>query len=262
MIKTALQNSALLSLTSLLRIESQQFTGSIDSQLLSVANILDSVRTPRTLISASSLSSNRTSNSENEENIDPIINPINVLMEDVYFNKSSNRNRKNMIKYDDNNDLLMVGGEICKILLHLYDLSLLNDKTVTNKKKCLIISALTSVLCVSQEAKNYAFHYGFLDIIVKQLKESYIQISLESIDCLRRVSDKKRVCPILKETSDLIGLVNNLMIGDERIKCEFTTLGLSDLIHKFWIWFCLQKQYLANVLKMLCNYTKQCPIGI
>ncbi|RZC42071.1 hypothetical protein BDFB_001723 [Asbolus verrucosus] len=69
---------------------------------------------------------------------------------------------------------------------------------------------------------------------MKQLKDFYIKLSLESVDCLRRILDKKRVCPVLKELDELVGLITNFMVGDETVKCKLTELGLSDLIHKLW----------------------------
>lgn len=110
---------------------------------------------------------------------------------------------------------------------------------------------------VSQKAKKYAFDAGLPTVIIKQLKEFQIKLSLESVDCLRRVLEKKRICPILKELNELVGLITNFMIGDNRVKTKFADLGLSDFIHKLWIWFALQNPHLVDVLKMLATFTAE-----
>lgn len=154
------------------------------------------------------------------------------------------------------------GGDICKILLHLYEMSNLKVSKDLIKKKGIILSSLTAILCVSQEAKKVALKSDLFHTIIKQLKEFGLRLSLESVDCLRRVLDKKRICPVLKELNELVGLCTNFMVGNERIKLKFAEMGLSDLIHKLWVWFSVQKSYLVDVLQMLWTFTQDCQEGM
>ena len=155
----------------------------------------------------------------------------------------------------------VAGAELCKILLNLYDLCNLKVSKDLLRKKSMITSSLTSILCVSHEAKKYALKAGLPTATIKQMKEFYVKLSLESVDCLRRVLEKKRVCPVLKELNELVGLVTNFMVGDGAVKNKFAELGLSDFVHKLWVWFALQNSHLVDVLRMLCTFTTDCAIG-
>lgn len=187
---------------------------------------------------------------------------VTELLGNLYFSKNptSYEDYSSRFSSDDERDL-MAGAEICKLLLHLYDISALKNATVNVKKRSVIINALTATLSVSKEAKKYALRHGLLEVVFQQLKETYIKLSLESVECLRRIADKKRVCPLLKELDSLVGLLTNFMLGDVDVKTSVSLLGLSDLIHKLWVWFSVQKVYLTNALKLLCTFTTNCNIG-
>lgn len=83
------------------------------------------------------------------------------------------------------------------------------------------------------------------------------------MECLRKASDKKRICPMLKEVDDLVCLMTNFMVEDERVKVEAASINLADIIHKLWVWFLVQSGIgmLTNVLKMICTYTNGCDLG-
>ncbi|XP_044270755.1 rotatin isoform X2 [Tribolium madens] len=150
------------------------------------------------------------------------------------------------------------GACVAEILLNLYELCDLKASKGLVRKKSVITGALTSVLGVSHEAKKYAMGAGLPTVIVKQLKEFHLKLGLESVDCLRRVLEKKRVCPVLKDLDELVGLVTNFMVGDGSVKDKFAQLGLSDFVHKLWVWFALQNGHFVNVLKMLATFTADC----
>lgn len=229
-----LQHSALISLTSLLNIEEEN----------TIIGILDSFRTPRNLIVEKNLES---------------IEPFNFTVADkkirtlekVYFEKTV---PSSYLK-SDNNDFLLAGAEICKILLHLYHTTTLHSNTLSHKKRSTVVNTLTSLLGVSKEAKTYAFCHGLLEITIQQIRELHIKLSLETVEYTRRSISKKRVCPLLKDLDDLIGLLTNFLLGSEEIKNRSADLNLADLIHKLWVWFCFQKEELINVLKLLCTFT-------
>lgn len=278
---TDLQTSALNSLTSLLKLETNQHLDAepINNELEnSMQNLLDFTKTPRT----SSIDDNI---KENLENIEPNSSKTadsnwsklsaknrqkyNIL-EDIYFenfNNATTLSTKNKtqssptVSDSSADDTLMAGAELCKILLHLYDIIHLKSTATNYKKKCVIINTLTSVLCVSREAKRYALRNGLIEIAIKQMKDIHIKLSLESADCLRRVGDKKRLSPVLKELESLIGLLTNFMLNDRDVKYSAAVLGLSDLIHKLWIWFLVQRTLLTDVLKLLCTFTTNCAVG-
>lgn len=224
-----LQNSALVSVTNLLRVETE-------SPKSSMKDLLD---TPRTLSSIES--------SESDYKLD---SPL----EEIYFDKILTRKK---FSTNSNSNDNVVANDLCRILINLYDICNIKQ----SKHKPLVVAALTGLLCVSTNAKTFALTNNFLNVIFKRLKELYIALSLESVECLRRISEKKRLCPVLKELDELIGMLNNFMVNNEEIKTEAANLGLADLIHKLWIWFSVQNIYLINVLQMLCTFTTNCSLS-
>ncbi|CAH1953846.1 unnamed protein product [Acanthoscelides obtectus] len=264
-----LQNSALTSLTCLLRVETYRAFQNleVDSPLFrttSMQSLLDSVRTTKTVVITET----------NKENIKPkkpskrfIENQKIDLLEELYFDKmfkrrdDSSETEIDIVESQGEGDVC--GGEICKILLYLYDICDLKSEEGPdyNKKRSLVNGALSSLLCVSREAKKIALEKGLVLLAIKQLRERHMKLSLESVDSLRRLSDKKRVCPMLKEVHDLVGLLTNFMLNDEHVKMEAATLNLADVVHKLWVWFLAQSVYLADVMKMLCIYTTDCNLA-
>lgn len=93
------------------------------------------------------------------------------LLEEVYFGrilpiKKSEESDLEISFVDDQDTALMSGAEICKILLYLYDVCDLNGEKDASlaKRKPLVISALSGLLCVSNQAKQYALQSGFLEV--------------------------------------------------------------------------------------------------
>lgn len=158
----------------------------------------------------------------------------------------------------------MMGAKLCKILLDLYELVTLknvNNSSTKHKKQITVVNALTELLCISKTAKVCAFQYGLHAILIQQLAEVHIKLSIESVECLKRVADKRRVCPVLREMESLIGLLTNFMVGCFEVKCGLRDLGLPNLIHKLWIWCNIQKSYLIDVLKLICTFATDCLPG-
>lgn len=90
-----------------------------------------------------------------------------------------------------------VGAELCNSLLRLYEIHNLpqgsGDKGSGVKTKSLVTSAFSSLLAVSGEAKKAALKQGLLEMLVVQLRELHIKLSIESAENLRRLNDKRRV---------------------------------------------------------------------
>lgn len=214
-----LQQSALTSLTSLLNVERKE-------EQNSVHYMLDSFRSPRSFVA--------------EKNWETKYQ----ILEQAFFETTFRTSHPKI----NNEEFLLAGAEICKILLHLYHIT-------TNKKRSIVIASLTSLLAQSKEAKTYAFTHGLLEIAMQQIRELHIKLSLETVECMRRIVSKKRVSPLLRELDTSIGLLTNFMLANVEIKNRCADLGFADLIHKLWIWFCFQKIELVNVLQLLCTFT-------
>lgn len=92
------------------------------------------------------------------------------LLEEAYFGKifpvEKPKEDMEITFVDDEDAALMSGAEICKILLYLYDICDLSEENASrlNKKKHLVISALSGVLCVSVQAKTHALQSGLLQV--------------------------------------------------------------------------------------------------
>ncbi|CAH0554508.1 unnamed protein product [Brassicogethes aeneus] len=265
-----LQTSALASLTSLLRVDSGRPTIVNEiSPSLSVHDLLDSVKTPRSFLGDE--------DNDDEENIEPSnINksPIDSpkesmikLLEETYFEgyclKKPSKKVVQSLEVVRCDNINMSGSEICKILLYLYDLEELKSKKDASnaKKKSLVIAALSALLCVSQEAKKHAMNNGLLFNIIKKLREFVVKLSLDSVECLRKVSDKKRVCPILQELDEVVGLATNFMYRNDEAKKEADKYDIADVLHKLWGWFNVQNSYLLDVLRLLCTFTTNCSLA-
>lgn len=194
-------------------------------------------------------------------------NPKPLYKDSQSVKNDSNSLRKdlNPVKKEDNTNEspLMAGAELCKILLNLYNINDIQSsiKKTNIKKRVLIVNTLTGLLCVSQEAKRFALKKGLLEIVMKQLADIHVKLSLESVDCLRRVADKRRVLPLLQELNGFIGLMTNFLIGCSEVKKAASNLGLADICHKLWVWICTQKDMVVDVLKMFCTFTNDCVVG-
>lgn len=155
------------------------------------------------------------------------------------------------------------GSELCRILSHLYELNNLKSKEdhSLTKQKHMILNALSCLICISQEAKHYGLENGLLTLIMKQVKDLHVELSLAPVDSLIKASDKKRICPLLKHLSMLVGVLTNFMVGDVKVKECAVSLGLADMCHKMWAWCGLQKTLMVDVLRMLCTFTTNCTLG-
>ncbi|XP_031350383.1 rotatin isoform X3 [Photinus pyralis] len=266
-----LQTSALMSLTSLLRAEAETKSceterGSVALNSPSMTAILDTVKTPRSSFEQIEIDKSdkpiEVLWEQKRDNATPGQDKLNVF-ENSYFSQVRNKllelsHKRSQCETESEtaqDDALMAGATLCKILLHLYDASTIRNR---DRKKTVITNTLTSILAVSSEAKKLALHNGLMETIVKQLKELQVKLSLESVACLRRLTDKKRVCPILREFGNVIGLTTNFMLGDESVKCAAAVLGFSDVIHKLWVWLCADRTLLSDGVKMLCTYSTNC----
>lgn len=91
-------------------------------------------------------------------------------------------------------DYKMAGAVLCETLIRIYTLhSLKIEENIPKTRKSTVVSALSCLLCISQEAKNWALNEGFLELLIDQLKELHAKLSLESLGCVRNNTNQKRV---------------------------------------------------------------------
>lgn len=189
----------------------------------------------------------------------------NAYLSNVHITNFENTFRKKRLSTGRTNEEppLMAGAELCKILLNLFNINSIqtNGKKSNLKKKFLILNSLSGLLCVSKEAKGYALREGLLEIVIKQLQHIHMKLSLESVDCLRRVADRKRINPLLQELNSYIGLMTNFLLRCLDVKRAAAAFGLADVCHKLWGWVLAQKMLVVDVLKMLCTFTANCNSG-
>lgn len=258
---TELQISVLSALTLMLQIECTYTLNKMEMKH-SMKNLLDNVKSSKTI----QLPKETNKKDLNEIKSRHATKYKMNLLEKLYFGETIEKNIPKPaevveIKSPSSNKKYIVSGvQICKLLLHLYDIYDLKTNKESNQKQ-VILAATSSILCVSNEAKYYALDTGFLQKIMESLKELCIKLSLESVDCFRRISDKKRICPLLKDLESVIGLLTNFLMNNVSVKCEAASLGLTDIVHKVWSWFSIQKSSLVNVLKLLSTFTTNCPFA-
>lgn len=260
-----LQNSALNSLTSLLKIE-------IDAkESNSVKNLLDGTRTPRVTLSprmderdnSENISPNSTAKKTSSKSVSGQRSLQQLYTRSLLNDKRGNSTTKESESATKETNFVIAGAELCRILLYMLEIVNIKGSTLNNfKKKTLILNSLTNLLCVSLEAKKYALNNELMTFVVKQIREIHLKLSLESVESLRRLSDKKRITPVLQEIHTLTGLLTNFMAGDANVKNAAVYLELADLVHKMWVWISTQKNLLVVVLKMLCTYTCDSPAGM
>ncbi|KRT81126.1 hypothetical protein AMK59_5745, partial [Oryctes borbonicus] len=266
-----LQNSALNSLTSLLKIEICIKDAGIpvdSSKARSIQNLLDTAYTPRTPLSKQDCVDNIENlppNSLRQQRISTKSLSNQKSMQELYIRtlnrsqKSTSASREAVEPLSMEGTFVVAGAELCRILLYMFEIVNLKGATANNlKKKSLVLNSLTNIVRVSLEAKKYALNNGLMDTIVKQIREFHQRLSLESLESLRRVSDKKRIGSVLQEVHALFGLLTNFMAGDSSVKNAASLLGLSDLVHKLWIWILTRNDLLIGSLRMLCTYTTEC----
>ncbi|VEN41222.1 unnamed protein product, partial [Callosobruchus maculatus] len=171
-----LQNSALSSLTCLLRVETYRAFENVEevgtplSNTTSMQNLLDSVRSTKTVVISESNKVNMKPKRIHKQPKKLVESQIDLL-EELYFGKVFKK------KEDDFSEVEMdivesegegevCGGEICKILLYLYDICDLKGEQEREyiKKKYLVIGALSSLLCISREAKKIALEKGLVEV--------------------------------------------------------------------------------------------------
>lgn len=261
-----LRQSALISLTTLLKVESKtSLSNSLSS--VSIKSVLDNMKTTQTITTNESSSRNEANARHNLWKNTFSKSKINIF-EESYIDKIDDKLRrftknktKEIIKKNAESELedLTGGAELCRTLLYIYNTSIIQNK---NRKQHVITNTFACILGVSEEAKKFALQNNFLETIIQQLKELHEKLSMESVECLKRVSDQKRLSPKFRDLADLVGLITNFMIGSECVKSSASLLGFQDFIHKLWVWLCVNKTLLIDALKMLCTFTTDSYLGM
>lgn len=153
--------------------------------------------------------------------------------------------------------VMTAGESLCKSLLSLYEAQNW-ESNKDYKKRTIIIGALGSLLSVSEEAKKCALQEDLLSHVISNFKNLQLELSIHSVDSIRKSTDKKKVCPLLKEVDAVLGMITNFMVYNINVKKAACKRDLGDLVHKLWAWFCVDRNLLTTTLKMLCTFTSEC----
>lgn len=148
-----------------------------------------------------------------------------------------------------------VGVHLCETLIRMLNVVKLKETHQNKYKKSLVLKTLSGLLCISYTGKRSAFENNLCDIVMQLFRELYLKLSLNSVESLRKVGEKKRLMLLLDDVEDLICLMGNFMIGDNDVKEMFVKLGMVDVVHKLWSWVCTRGNLLKHTLKMLVTYT-------
>lgn len=144
------------------------------------------------------------------------------------------------------------GVQLCKLLLH--------PCTFTTGNAFLTRS-LSSVLCISGDGKKFALKSGLATDLIQRLGDICLELSLESVDSIRKTANAKKLSPKLEELESIVGLIANFMLGDADVKTSFAVGGLIEVMQKLWIWFFVQRSLQITVLKMICVFSTDCCEG-
>ncbi|KAK7790266.1 hypothetical protein R5R35_012635 [Gryllus longicercus] len=170
---------------------------------------------------------------------------------------------RDTVKTLDSNIQSNSGANLCRQLMHLYEVQSLRHCSGDNKMpsyfpKAAVMGALSSLLAVSHEAKKIALKEGLLENIMVQLKELHVHISVEAVDNLRKSSDRKRVNAVFQEVNLLFSLLTNFLYNAPDVKVAAVGASLADTIHKLWAWCYILPTLLSDTLKLLCTFTTYC----
>ncbi|EZA47060.1 Rotatin [Ooceraea biroi] len=159
---------------------------------------------------------------------------------------------------EPSNEKQTIGGELCKVLLHLftaynYTKSKKNSKQAEDKG--LVIGALANLLCVSKTAKQIALQNNLPETALMILKELYVKLNLQPFELYKKQAEKKTHF-LLHDVSCIFTLLMNFMYGNECVKESLAKEGLADVVHKLWAWISLSKTVSISALKLLATFTE------
>ncbi|XP_063216459.1 rotatin isoform X3 [Bacillus rossius redtenbacheri] len=158
------------------------------------------------------------------------------------------------------------GAELCELLLRLLDAHLRQHKC-GGLGKGSVVSALSGLLAASHAAKRCALQHGLHRTLLSRARDLQLRLSLDSAECLRRLSHKRRgrndgqICPVLDDLRVLLGVATNFMVCSGSVKAAMAEAGLADLVHKAWVWCAVVPSFMAEMLRLLCTLTTDCLPG-
>ncbi|XP_076183468.1 rotatin homolog anastral spindle 3 isoform X2 [Ptiloglossa arizonensis] len=207
---------------------------------------------------------------DNRSNLREVISDINKLSlrSANAHSKKSNETENVLLIHDKATDHevekeeVTIGEELCGVLLHLfiahnYNRSKKNRKLTEDKD--LITSALTNLLCISNEAKKFALEENLPETALMILKELYVRLNLQPFELFKNQIDReKKIPPLLHDVNGIFILLMNFMYGNTQVKEILTKRGLADVLHKLWVWIALNNIVATTALKLLATYTTKC----
>ncbi|KAK6637908.1 hypothetical protein RUM44_008330 [Polyplax serrata] len=150
---------------------------------------------------------------------------------------------------------LNFGLRLTDILLQIF---LLCNDCPTHSLKLIVYDALGSLFTIYKSAQDFCLNQNFAASIVLNLKKICIKLSMENTSNFKKLSEKKKIQPLLQDVENLFQLLTNFTYNNEKTKTEVANRYLTVVVHKLWPW-CLMKESLQVVtLKMLCTFTYNC----
>lgn len=80
---------------------------------------------------------------------------------------------------------------LCDVLLQAFNLG---SQYGILESKSPVPDALGCLLIVSERAQNFCVDNGLADDILEGLRTAFVKLSMERVDCLKKVAERKRVC--------------------------------------------------------------------
>lgn len=188
--------------------------------------------------------------------------PFAVLLDDLDADFNSSVVVAQQANMDDS-----IGASLCRSLLALYDVHSLRMGSVEKHHpgspdwqlhRVAVAGALSAVLEASVSAKAVALNQGLVELLCAQLGAVQSHLVLEPGETMKRLSTKKKICPVLLDVDLLLGLLNSLIIQNIQAKELASNVGVTDTIHKLWMWCQAQSKLLLTVLRFLATLTSGC----
>ena len=195
------------------------------------------------------------SDSKNNENIKENGNGYVYCLEHFILHKQSDDFKTVQKSPSDDFEQSTMGVQLCETLVHTLNIVKLKETNHNKQKKSLVLKTLSSLLCISHSGKRSALKNNLYDIVMQLFRDLYLKLSLNSVESLRKVGEKKRLMLLLDDVEDLICLMGNFMIGDAGVKEAFVKLDVVDVVHKLWNWVCARGNLLKQTIEMLVTYT-------
>lgn len=151
------------------------------------------------------------------------------------------------------------GSQFCKSLISSYDHFILRkSESAFVAEKIYVITALKSLLSVSQSAKSTAVKLGLVENLIEHIKQTHAKLMMNALQ-VSKASAKVKDDPIVQELIITFDLLRNFMFRNEDVKMACYHSGLQNIVHQLWSWCQLEAPLMLCVLSLLTTFTASCP---